>query len=65
MAMVCQCHEVSTNAIRAAVQAGARTVSDVQDATWATTSCGGCIEGVCHVVESTLKTLLTGAAAQH
>jgi NAD(P)H-nitrite reductase large subunit len=65
MALLCHCHEVTDRAIRAAVHDGARSLTEVADVNLATTSCGGCTDSVCRVIDSTLLGLLTGASAQH
>lgn len=41
--IVCHCHVVSDRDIRDAVDAGARTVAQVAQATRAGTDCGGCV----------------------
>ncbi len=64
MALLCHCHEVTDRAIRAAVHEGARSLADVSEVNLATTSCGGCTDSVCRVIETALDGLLTGASAR-
>jgi nitrite reductase (NADH) large subunit len=42
-ATVCSCRNVDAGAVRAAVDAGSRTVAEVRDATGCGTGCGGCL----------------------
>lgn len=49
--VVCNCLNITNGMIKDAVDAGARTLEDVQEATGAGTVCGACIEDVQHLVE--------------
>lgn len=48
--IVCHCHVVNDAAIAGAVQAGARTLSDVCRTTGAGRDCGGCVFSVRRLV---------------
>lgn len=48
---VCFCMGVTNGMIKDAVDAGASTLEEVQDATGAGTVCGGCLEDVKRLVE--------------
>lgn len=49
--VVCNCMNVTNGMIKDAVDAGASTVKEVQDATGAGTVCGGCLEDIEHLVK--------------
>lgn len=49
--VVCNCLNITNGMIKDAVDAGAHTLEDVQEATGAGTVCGACIEDVQHLVE--------------
>lgn len=49
--IVCNCLSVTNGMIKDAVDAGADTLEEVQDATGAGTVCGACREDVEHLVE--------------
>ncbi|MEE1031330.1 MAG: (2Fe-2S)-binding protein [Ruminococcus sp.] len=49
--IVCECMGVTTGMIKEAVENGAHTLEDVQDATGAGTACGMCEEEVQRLVE--------------
>lgn len=49
---VCFCMSVTNGMIRDAVEAGAKTLEEVQAATGAGTVCGACLEDVRRLVES-------------
>ena len=49
--VVCDCFNVTNGMIKEAVEAGASTVEEVQEATGAGTVCGVCIEDIEHLVE--------------
>ncbi len=53
--VVCNCLNVTIGMIKDAVDAGASTLDEVQDATGAGTVCGACIEDVEHLVEFFVK----------
>ena len=53
--VVCNCLNVTIGMIKDAVDAGASTLEEVQDATGAGTVCGACIEDVEHLVEFFVK----------
>ncbi len=48
---VCYCMNVTNGMIKAAIDAGAKTLEDVQEATGAGTVCGSCIENIRHLVD--------------
>ena len=48
---VCYCMSVTNGMIKEAVEAGAKTVEEVQAATGAGTACGSCLENIQHLVE--------------
>lgn len=43
---VCHCMGVTAGEIKAAIEAGAKTVEEIQEATSAGTGCGGCVETI-------------------
>lgn len=49
--IVCFCMNVTNGMIKDAVDAGASTLEEVQEATGAGTVCGACLENVQHLVE--------------
>lgn len=49
--VVCNCFNVTNGMIKDAVDAGANTLEEVQDATNAGTACGACLENVQHLVD--------------
>jgi len=49
--VVCNCLNVTNGMIKDAVDAGASTLEEVQEATCAGTVCGACLEDVAHLVE--------------
>lgn len=49
--IVCNCMGVTNAMIKEAVDAGAKTVAEVQDATGAGTVCGACLEDIQHLVD--------------
>ena len=50
--LVCNCFSVTNGMIKDAVDAGATTLEEVQDATSAGTACGACLEDVQHLIDS-------------
>jgi NAD(P)H-nitrite reductase large subunit len=48
---VCFCGNVTVGDIKAAVEAGNTTIEAVQEATGASTHCGGCLEKVEELIE--------------
>ncbi len=48
---VCFCGDVTVGDIKAAVEAGATTLEAVQEATGASTHCGGCADNVAALIE--------------
>ena len=44
--IVCNCMGITAGEIREAIEKGAKTVEDIQDATGAGTVCGGCISDI-------------------
>lgn len=49
--VVCDCMNITNGMIKDAVDAGARTLEDVQEQTGASTVCGACLENVQRLVE--------------
>lgn len=49
--IVCNCMGVTNGMIKEAVDAGAKTVAEVQDSTGAGTVCGACLEDIQHLVD--------------
>ena len=49
--IVCYCMSVTNGMIKDAVDAGADTLEEVQEATGAGTICGACLDNVQHLVE--------------
>lgn len=49
--VVCNCFNVTNGMIKDAVDAGANTLEEVQDATNAGTACGACLEDVQRLVD--------------
>ena len=49
--IVCNCMGVTNGMIKEAVDAGAKTVAEVQDATGAGTVCGACLGDIQHLVD--------------
>jgi NAD(P)H-nitrite reductase large subunit len=48
---ICFCHAVTEGEIREAVQAGAKTMAEIQAQTCASTGCGGCYYDVESILE--------------
>ena len=44
--VVCPCMNITNGMIKDAVEAGAKTLEDIQDQTGATTVCGACMDDV-------------------
>ena len=53
--VVCYCTNVTYGMIKEAVDAGAKTLEEVQAETGAGTVCGACIENVQHAVDLFVK----------
>lgn len=53
--IVCSCLGITTGMIKEAVDAGADTPEEVQEATGAGTACGACMEDVERLVEQFAK----------
>ena len=49
--VVCTCMNITNGMIKEAVDAGASTLEEVQEATGAGSICGACVEDVEHLVE--------------
>ncbi len=49
---ICHCHDVDSDTIRAAIENGASTVEEIQDATSAGTGCGGCVDNIEEILAS-------------
>ena len=49
--VVCNCMNITNGMIKEAVDAGASTLEEVQEATGAGTICGACVEDVEHLIE--------------
>lgn len=53
--VVCSCFNVTNGMIKDAVEKGATTLEEVQDATGAGTACGVCNDDIQHLINSFLK----------
>ena len=53
--VVCNCMNITNGMIKEAVDAGASTLEEVQEATGAGTICGACVEDVEHLIEQFLN----------
>lgn len=53
--IICNCMSVTSGMIKDAVDDGANTVEEVQEATGAGTVCGSCLEEVQRLVEQFVK----------
>lgn len=53
--IVCNCMGVTNGMIKEAVEAGANTLEEVQEATGAGTVCGACLDDVKQLVESLVQ----------
>lgn len=53
--IVCNCLGVTNGMIKGAVEAGASTLEEVQEATGAGTVCGACLEDVERLIEHFVK----------
>ena len=53
--IVCTCMNITNGMIKEAVDAGASTLEEVQEATGAGTICGACVEDVEHLIEQFLN----------
>lgn len=53
--VVCSCLNITNGMIKDAVDAGASTLEEVQEATGAGTVCGACVEDVQNLVEQFVK----------
>ncbi|MCI9559790.1 (2Fe-2S)-binding protein [Candidatus Ventrimonas sp. KK005] len=51
--IVCNCMGVTAGEIQDAIEAGARTVEEIQENTGAGTVCGGCIDEIRQILEQT------------
>ena len=49
--VVCHCMNITNGMIKDAVEAGAKTLEDIQEETGATTVCGACLEDVQRLVD--------------
>ena len=49
--VVCHCMNITNGMIKDSVEAGAKTLEDVQEQTGATTVCGACLEDVQRLVD--------------
>lgn len=49
--VVCSCFSITNGMIKDAVDAGANTLEEVQEATGAGTACGACLDDVQRLVE--------------
>lgn len=49
--IVCNCLSVTNGMIKDAVDAGASTLEEVQEATGAGTACGACIDDLQHLID--------------
>lgn len=53
--VVCYCQNVTNGMIKEAVEAGASTLEEVQDATGAGTVCGTCVDNIQHLIDQFVK----------
>lgn len=53
--IVCNCMSVTKGMIKEAVEAGAKTLEEVQEATGAGTVCGACLDDVKQLVETLVQ----------
>lgn len=53
--VVCYCQNVTNGMIKEAVEAGAGTLEEVQDATGVGTVCGACVDNIQHLVDEFVK----------
>ena len=60
---VCHCRAVSDRAIKAAVDAGDRTVEDLATSCGAGTDCGGCHEALAELLGCTDRRLVSAGAS--
>ena len=49
--IVCNCYSITNGTIKEAVDNGARTLEEVQEATGAGTACGACLDDIQHLVD--------------
>lgn len=49
--IVCACNSVTNGMIKEAVEAGAKTLEEVQEKTGAGTVCGACTEDIQHLID--------------
>lgn len=49
--IVCNCYSVTNGMIKEAVDSGATTLEEVQDATGAGTACGACLDDIQHLID--------------
>lgn len=49
--VVCYCQNVTNGMIKEAVEAGASTLEEVQEATGAGTVCGACVDNIQHLID--------------
>lgn len=52
---ICFCHNVTREALRAAIRAGAKSLIEIQETTSASTGCGGCEWDVREILDEALK----------
>lgn len=52
--IVCNCMEVTAGMIRDAIEGGAKTVEDIQEATEAGTVCGGCLDEIQKILDESV-----------
>lgn len=53
--VVCYCQNVTNGMIKEAVEAGASTLEEVQEATGAGTVCGACVDNIQHLIDEFVK----------
>ena len=53
--IVCNCQNVTNGMIKSAVDAGASTLEEVQDATGAGTVGGACLDDIQHLIDQFVK----------
>lgn len=52
--IVCNCMGVTAGAIKDAIEAGAGSIEEIQEATGAGTVCGGCLDEVQEILDESL-----------
>ncbi len=53
--VVCSCFNVTNGMIKDAIESGATTLEEVQEATGAGTACGACNDDIQHLIDEFVK----------